>query len=455
MKNRSFDRDIARRWGLWLVALLTLGQAWALTVTMSPQGAGTYEVVGRKLYVTANPGYYLLEARLGNSITALTEEADENGVFFTVNDSWEVTIYFGTYTNNVHVTFNMNGHGDTAPAAQDLTLGDKVTCPTPDPADESLTFCGWATDRRGWEPYDFNTVLTNSLPYSIPKKYYTLTLYAIWADTSKEYTLSYYDDNLETTDSIQGGTAYTIHGDEIYNVSDSPYRLVGWATERGGSAIFTPGQTFIVTEDLTLYAVWEWKDAEYYFGPDVFNLTKAGYTDITFTMERLVLGIAGYDDNGEPILADGIFITMFSGELVGSGYSIPLMLAYADHTNPADTKCFSCTKQGETFTLAVYIDPEDIKTAPPGGYLGVIDYQCEWSPTNKYTPEGFIFLRIVLPKRGDVNGDGVVNVTDVTALVNIILGNNTNYKTLNADVNLDGVVNVTDVTALVNIILGQ
>ncbi|MDO4512313.1 MAG: dockerin type I domain-containing protein [Bacteroidales bacterium] len=26
-------------------------------------------------------------------------------------------------------------------------------------------------------------------------------------------------------------------------------------------------------------------------------------------------------------------------------------------------------------------------------------------------------------KKGDVNGDGVVNVTDVTAVINIILGN--------------------------------
>ncbi|MBR5963075.1 MAG: InlB B-repeat-containing protein [Bacteroidaceae bacterium] len=454
MKNRSFDRDSARRWGLWLVALLTLGQAWALTVTMSPQGAGTYEVVGRKLYVTANPGYYLLEARLGNGITALTEEADENGVFFTVSDSWEVTIYFGTYTNNVHVTFNMNGHGGTAPAAQDLTLGDKVTCPSPDPADESLTFCGWATDRRGWEPYDFNTVLTNSLPYSIPKKYYTLTLYAVWADTSKEYTLSYYDDNLETTDSIQGGSLYKILDENVF-YHDPIYRLVGWATEPGGSAIFTPGQTIIVTEDLTLYAVWGLKDAEYDIGPDEFNLTKAGYTDITCTMEKLVLGIAGYDDHGEPILADGIFISMFSDKLVGRGYRIPLKLADADHTNPDNTKYFYCTKPGDTFTLAVYIDPEDIKTAPPGDYLGVITCISNWSPTDNYPPEELIFIGIVLPKRGDVNGDGVVNVTDVTALVNIILGNNTDYNTLNADVNLDGVVNVTDVTALVNIILGQ
>lgn len=54
---------------------------------------------------------------------------------------------------------------------------------------------------------------------------------------------------------------------------------------------------------------------------------------------------------------------------------------------------------------------------------------------------------------GDVNGDGHVNVSDVTALINMILGIVSTDKSA-ADVNGDGVVNVSDVTALINIILG-
>ena len=57
------------------------------------------------------------------------------------------------------------------------------------------------------------------------------------------------------------------------------------------------------------------------------------------------------------------------------------------------------------------------------------------------------------PLAGDVNGDGVVNVSDVTALVNRILGDPT-YSDTVCDVNADGVVNVSDVTTLVNLILG-
>ena len=54
---------------------------------------------------------------------------------------------------------------------------------------------------------------------------------------------------------------------------------------------------------------------------------------------------------------------------------------------------------------------------------------------------------------GDVNGDGHVNVSDVTTLVNMILGVIPKDET-RADINGDGKINVSDVTALVNIILG-
>ncbi|MDO4512168.1 MAG: glycosyl hydrolase 53 family protein [Bacteroidales bacterium] len=54
---------------------------------------------------------------------------------------------------------------------------------------------------------------------------------------------------------------------------------------------------------------------------------------------------------------------------------------------------------------------------------------------------------------GDIDGNGQVNVSDVTALVNKILGV-ASYDDARCDVNADGQVNVSDVTTLVNIILG-
>ncbi len=60
---------------------------------------------------------------------------------------------------------------------------------------------------------------------------------------------------------------------------------------------------------------------------------------------------------------------------------------------------------------------------------------------------------MISSNRGDVNDDGQVNVSDVTVLINMILGTVAMNDAV-ADVNADGQVNVSDVTALINIILG-
>lgn len=54
---------------------------------------------------------------------------------------------------------------------------------------------------------------------------------------------------------------------------------------------------------------------------------------------------------------------------------------------------------------------------------------------------------------GDVNHDGNVNITDVTALINELLSGQGNACPMCADVNVDGNVNITDVTALINLLL--
>ena len=52
--------------------------------------------------------------------------------------------------------------------------------------------------------------------------------------------------------------------------------------------------------------------------------------------------------------------------------------------------------------------------------------------------------------RGDVNGDGVVNGTDIQAIINFIIAGEYDKK---ADVNNDDVVNGTDIQEVINIIL--
>ena len=55
----------------------------------------------------------------------------------------------------------------------------------------------------------------------------------------------------------------------------------------------------------------------------------------------------------------------------------------------------------------------------------------------------------------DVNGDSSMDISDVTSLVNIILGKSTPEDKNSADLNGDGNVDISDVTTLVNAILGK
>ncbi len=55
-------------------------------------------------------------------------------------------------------------------------------------------------------------------------------------------------------------------------------------------------------------------------------------------------------------------------------------------------------------------------------------------------------------KPGDVNGDGEVNISDVTALIDLLLSGETGTEM--ADVNNDGEVNISDVTSIIDMLLG-
>ncbi len=54
---------------------------------------------------------------------------------------------------------------------------------------------------------------------------------------------------------------------------------------------------------------------------------------------------------------------------------------------------------------------------------------------------------------GDVNGDGEVDVRDITALIDVIMNSITDNP--RADVNADGDIDVRDITALIDIIMNS
>ena len=60
------------------------------------------------------------------------------------------------------------------------------------------------------------------------------------------------------------------------------------------------------------------------------------------------------------------------------------------------------------------------------------------------------------PRLGDVNNDDLVDVTDVTMLINFVLGGSSpEFHSDRADIDGNGLIDVTDVTLLISMVLGS
>ncbi len=145
-----------------------------------------------------------------------------------------------------------------------------------------------------------------------------------------------------------------------------------------------------------------------------------------------------------------------TGVLVSGLTAGEIHLITATKTKPAAVE--SLLKAGENNTVEpaagvfVYNDYEDNFFTLT--YTATIPRGKIWL----YAPgarSSFYLLETIDTTTGDVNGDGLVDVTDMNILVNILVGKEsaTNYPM--ADVNGDGNVDVSDVNAVINIMLDK
>lgn len=125
--------------------------------------------------------------------------------------------------------------------------------------------------------------------------------------------------------------------------------------------------------------------------------------------------------------------------------------------------------QGSYNLLSYYMDPDD--DGPGGGDItppivgakvmsvgSTSVSECFTFGDAISTEKGYYGVQIYKKKEKviDVNMDGQLNISDVTMLVDYILGKNPNpCNVSDCDVNGDGVINISDVTALVDKILGK
>ena len=126
---------------------------------------------------------------------------------------------------------------------------------------------------------------------------------------------------------------------------------------------------------------------------------------------------------------------------------------------PAFTLTYSGFLNKDTDATALTEKPTATTTATSNSPAGTYDITVSGGSAKNYELSYTSGVLTILQKKvelpGDANNDGVVNVFDVTAMVNYILGSpSDNFVFDAADVNGDGIVNVFDVTKVVNIILG-
>lgn len=87
---------------------------------------------------------------------------------------------------------------------------------------------------------------------------------------------------------------------------------------------------------------------------------------------------------------------------------------------------------------------------------GTTLFAC-YAPTNTSMPNVSIYRKVAGQNLiGDVNGDGEVNITDISLTVEYVLTDKASpFIFANADTNGDGDINVTDISAIVDIVLGK
>ena len=168
--------------------------------------------------------------------------------------------------------------------------------------------------------------------------------------------------------------------------------------------------------------------------------------------------VDGYDKNkkiastmkmGRTSTANGVLIEGYKQNVI-----YKLKRPITEPTNPGNYLQGTVTSENlDLYKVAYVFDKKDkYFWKPSSGYRSEAGSAFLWLTSTQAGNTTKVYIDRWYKASGDINGDGEVNVSDVTALINKILGSST-YSDAVCDINGDGEINVSDVTALINLIL--
>ena len=129
-------------------------------------------------------------------------------------------------------------------------------------------------------------------------------------------------------------------------------------------------------------------------------------------------------------------------------------------TDPEPFALRSATETGDAeYRLVEGITPDKFYTVngllPATPYLYRVKSYYVNGTESGWSPMKEVILKEQTGMTGDVTGNGIVDISDVTALINYVLSGSADGIVLdNADINGDQGINISDIVALINIVLG-
>lgn len=266
---------------------------------------------------------------------------------------------------------------------------------------------------------------------------------------------------------------YTINnGDEItYN---GPFTLTESATVKAYAAT-DDAESEMATAEFTIVKV---EEATYTLVTDASKLAdgdKIILVNANVAGEARAMGAAADNKNFfnevAVTIADNLTITTADANVItlganGDNWTLKATEGYlAAKSSSSNNLTYVDTVNDNAIAAIAIADTASIVFQ--GDYnRNVIRYNAQYTrfscygATNTQAPVYIYKAESAAPevKLGDVNKDGNVNISDVTALIDALLGGNStvetdNYSPANSDVNEDNNVNISDVTALIDKLL--